>query len=70
MALAVMQNWIYSDEALTLDINGAAQLCSFLSTPGVTMDDEDLGACGAFLGEAAAQALRRRMAWVSTAIIR
>ena len=51
MAQAVMLNWIYSDEALTLDIGGAAQLAGFLATPGVTMDQDDLVACGAFLGE-------------------
>ena len=57
MAQAVMEFWVYGDEFLTLDLNGVAQVAAFLSSNGVTMDDDDVTACGAFIGEA----IRKRM---------
>src|SRR6185295_12399245 len=57
MARAVMDFWVFSEEPLTLDIAGVTQIAAFLSTPGVMMDDDDVAACGAFLGEA----LRKRI---------
>jgi hypothetical protein len=57
MAKAVMDFWVYGDEFLTLDLNGVAQVAAFLSSNGVTMDDDDVTACGAFIGEA----IRKRM---------
>ena len=52
MAKAVMDFWVFGDEFLTLDLNGIAQVAAFLSSANVTMDPDDLMACGAFLGEA------------------
>ncbi len=52
MAKAVMDFWVYGDEFLTLDLNGIAQVAQFLSSNGVTMDADDVTACGAFIGEA------------------
>ncbi|HLX61775.1 MAG TPA: hypothetical protein VKX17_10880 [Planctomycetota bacterium] len=57
MARAVMDFWVYGDEFLTLDLNGIAQVSAFLSAANVSMDSEDIAACGAFIGEA----LRKRI---------
>lgn len=57
LARAVMDFWVYGDEFLTLDISGVAQVAAFLSSNNVTMDSDDVIACGAFIGEA----LRKRI---------
>ncbi len=57
MARAVMDFWVFGDEFLTLDLNGVTQVAAFLSSNGVTMDEDDVTACGAFIGEA----LRKRL---------
>ena len=57
MARAVMEFWVYGEEPLTLDLHGVTQIAAFLSTAGVSMDDDDVMACGVFMGEA----MRKRM---------
>ena len=41
-----MDFWVYGDEFLTLDLSGVAQVAAFLSSNNVSMDSDDVAACG------------------------
>lgn len=51
MALAVMSMWNEADEALTLDEEGLRLMAAALCTEARALDEDDLAACGAFIGE-------------------
>ncbi len=57
MARAVMSYWSDGDEPLTLDEEGVALVATGLSADVHILDEDDVAACGAFVGEA----LRRRL---------
>ncbi|HEY3322755.1 MAG TPA: hypothetical protein VGP72_20025 [Planctomycetota bacterium] len=56
LAAAVMNLWTESNDVLGLDEEGLRKLAAFLAMDGRVLDEEDLMACGAFIGEM----LRRR----------
>ena len=56
MALAVMAHWTDGEETLSLDEDGVAMLAAGLSSE-IQLDEDDVSACGAFVGEA----LRKRL---------
>jgi hypothetical protein len=51
MAMAVMSMWNEADEALTLDEEGLRLMAAALCTEARALDEDDLAACGAFIGE-------------------
>lgn len=51
LASAVMTMWNEADEALTLDEEGLRLMAAALSTEARVLDEDDLEACGAFIGE-------------------
>ncbi|HYG76377.1 MAG TPA: hypothetical protein VEK08_15335 [Planctomycetota bacterium] len=57
LAQAVMSMWNEADEALTLDEEGLRLMAAALSTEARVLDEDDLEACGAFIGEV----LRKRV---------
>lgn len=57
MASAVMTHWADGEEILTLDEEGVGQVAAGLSAEIHILEEEDITACGAFVGEA----LRKRL---------
>ncbi len=52
LAQAVMQYWGEGDDLLTLDEEGIGLIASAVFADAASLDDDDLEACGAFVGEA------------------
>ena len=52
LAQAVMQYWGEGEDLLTLDEEGVGLIATALSADAASLDDDDLEACGAFIGEA------------------